>query len=447
MIKINCLLAAFLISIFSVNAQKNWTLKECIEYAVENNIDIKKQIIAKENQEIQLNTAKMSRLPNLNAGVGQNFGFGRSADRDGVTKDNSSSSSSFNLSTGVPIFTGFRIPNEIKYQKFELAAAIEDLNKAKEDLSLNITSYFLQTMLYKELLVIAQEQVKLSKEQVKQTEALVNAGKSALSELADMQSQLAKDELSLTESSNNVKISLLTLSQLLNLDSESGFDIEMPDLNQLYLSNINDLESPMAVFEKSVENRSSIKSAQFKLNGSQHSLKIARAGYYPTLNMNAGYSNNYFYNYNLEEGYKNSSFSNQIKNNGSEYIGLSLSIPLFNRFSTRNQVRQTQLNIENMKLSLLNAKQNLYKEIQQAYTSAVASGDKYKSAQKAVAAAKIAFGYESEKFANGRSTPFDLDNVQTRYNRALSEEAQAKYDYVFRVKILDFYNGKPLFNE
>jgi Outer membrane protein len=445
MVKFYCISAILAFSLCSVQAQKKWTLKECIEYAIDNNIDVKKRIIAKQNQEIQLNTAKMSRLPNLNAGVGENFGFGRSVDRDGVTRDNSSSNSSFSISTGVPVFTGFRIPNEIKYQKFELAAAIEDLNKAKEDLSLNITSYFLQTMLYKELLAISERQVQLSKEQVRQSEALVDAGKSALSELADMKSQLAKDELTLTESRNNVTISLLTLSQLLNLDSENGFDIEYPDLETLTMSDPNDLESPMAVFEKSVETRPSIKSAQLRLTGSQYSLNIAKAGYYPTINMNAGYSNNYFYNYNLESGYKNTSFSNQLKNNGSEYVGISLSIPLFNRFSTRNQVRQTRLNIENMRLSLTNAKQNLYKEIQQAYTSAVAAGDKYLSAQKAVEAAKIAFDYESEKFKNGRSTPFDLDNVQTRYNRTLSEEAQAKFDYVFRMKILDFYNDQPLY--
>ena len=249
----------YLISIFIICgisnsfAQKSWSLKECIDYAIDNNIDIQKYMLEKESREINLNSAQMSRLPNVNAGVGENFGFGRSADRDGVTRDNSSSNTSFSISTGVPVFTGFRIPNEIALQKFELAAAIEDLSKAKEDLSLNITSYFLQTLLYKELLLIAQDQVALSQEQVVKTDILVKAGKSPLSELADINAQLAKDQLTLTENINNVKISLLTLSQMLNLEDEHGFDIEMPDFDSLSRIAKSIIEAPATLAESFLE--------------------------------------------------------------------------------------------------------------------------------------------------------------------------------------------------
>ena len=191
--------------------------------------------------------------------------------------------------------------------------------------------------------------------------------------------------------------------------------------------------------------RPSIKAAQFRLESSLKTLKIAKSQYYPTLNFDAGYSNSYYYNYNLEEGMKNVSFSNQVKNNGSEYLGLSLSIPIFNRFSVRNQVKQSRLNIEQQKLQLENAKQVLYKEIQQAYFNAVASEDKFKSAEKSVEASQIAFQHEETKYLNGKSTVLEYNNARLRLERSLSEEAQAKYDYIFRIKILDFYNGIPLY--
>lgn len=445
--KIRYIIPFLLFGSFSLMAQEKWTLRQCIEYAIEHNIDIRSRMLECNNQEIQLNTAKMSRLPNLNAGANQYFGFGRSTSRDGTTEDNSSSNSSFNLQTSVPVFTGFRIPNEIKQKKYDLAAAIEDLNKAKEDISLNITGYYLQTLYYKELLKIAQTQVELTKQQLIQTEILVESGKNPLSDLYDTQAQLAKDELSLTEGYNNVMLALLDLSQALNLTQEADFDIEEPDISQIFLNDLKDLATPGTVYENSVGTRPSIKAARHRLESSFKTLKIAQSGYFPTLNLSAGYSNSYYYSYNLPEGYKNMSFKDQLKNNGSESIGLSLSIPIFNRFATRNQVRQTRLSIESQKLQLELAKQNLYKEIQQAYYNASASEDKFKSAAKAVEAARIAFEYEDTKYKNGRSTPLELNNAQVRLERSLSEEAQAKYDYVFRSKILDFYNGKPLYFE
>ncbi|MEG1617830.1 MAG: TolC family protein [Bacteroidales bacterium] len=441
------LIPLLLLSAMSALGQEKWTLRQCIEYAIENNIDIRSRMIEKENQEIQLNTAKMSRLPNLNAGASEHFGFGRSTTREGTTEDNTSSSTSFNLQTSLPVFTGFRIPNEIKAKKFDLAAAIEDLNKAKEDLSLNITGFYLQSLFAKELLTISIEQVRLSKEQLVQTEQLVKNGKSPISQLYETQAQLAKDELTLTESENNVMLALLDLSQVLNLPNEKDFDIETPDIAAILVQDMKELLNPMEVYDYSVSNRPGIKAAQYRLESSLKNLNIAKSNYYPSLSLSAGYSNSYYYSYNLPEGMKNLSFRDQLKNNGSESLGLSLSIPIFNRFATRNQVKQARLSIDAQKLQLLNAKQNLFKEIQQAYFNASASESKFKSAAKAVEASRIAYEHEELKYRNGRSTTLELNNAQVRLERSLAEEAQAKYDYVFRSKILDFYNGKPLYFE
>ncbi len=436
-----------LLSAFSVNAQKVWTLKDCIDYATENNIDIKSKVLELKNAKIELNTSRMSRLPNLNANANENLGFGRSTSRDGRTVDNTSSSTNLGVYTSIPVFTGFQIPNQIRQKKFNVSAAIEDLNKAKEDLALNITGFYLQTLLYKELFVIAQEQIELDKKQIEQTEILVKSGKKPISELFEAKATLANNEVTLTENKNNVMLSLLNLSQLLNYSDAENFDIESPDISAIFLKDLNDLESANKVYSHSISLRPSIKAAQFRLKSSVKGLHIAKAQYYPTLNFEAGYNNGYYYNFNLEEGVKNIAFSDQIKNNGSEYLGVSLSIPIFNRFTVRNQVRQSRLNIEQQKLQLDNAHQILYKEIQQAYFNAVASEDKFKSAEKSVEASQIAFTHEETKYLSGKSTVLEYNNARLRLERSLSEEAQAKYDYIFRIKILDFYNGIPLYDK
>ena len=398
--------------VFTLQAQTPWTLKQCIDYAIEHNIDIKQKILEKENREIELNTAKMSRLPDLSAGMGESFGFGRSTGRDGTMKDNTSSQTYVSVETSIPVFTGFRIPNQVAAKKFDLAASLEELNKAQEDLALSITGYYLQTLFYKELLKISQQQVVLTRQQLEQTVLLVNAGKTAISEQYETEAQLAKDELSLTT---------------------------------LYLDDQRAIINPLDIYAFSVEHRPGIKAAGYYVESSKRNLKIAQSAYYPTLNFGAGYSNNYFYNYNLPSGEKNPSLSYQLRNNGSESLRLSLSIPIFNRFSTRNQVKQARLNIQSQQLSLEKAKQNLFKEIQQAYYNAVAAREKFKSAEKAVKASQMAFEFEDTKYQNGRSSALELSNARIRLEKSLAEEAQAKFDFVFRSKILDFYQGKPLY--
>lgn len=441
----NLLLLGLVSSVLSAQAQDQWSLKKCIDYAIENNIDIKQRMLNTENKEIELHTAKMSRLPDLNASIGESFGFGRSASRDGTTEDNTSSQSYLSIETSVPVFTGFRIPNQVAAKKFDLAASLEELNKAKDDVSLSITGFYLQTLFYKELLIISQQQVVLTKQQLEQTRLLVEAGKSPVSELYESEAQLAKDELSLTESLNNVNLALLDLSQALNLPVDKGFDIESPDTENMYFDENQTLLNPLDVYAFSVEHRPAIKAAQYSLESSKKQLKVSQSYFYPTLSFGAGYSNNYFYNYNLPEGQKNTSFGSQLRNNGSESVRLSLSIPIFNRFSTRNQVKQARLSIQSQQLVLEQAKQNLFKEIQQAFYNAVASQDKYRSAEKAVKASRMAFEFEETKYKNGRSSALELSNARLRLEKSLAEEAQAKYDYVFRSKILNFYQGKPLY--
>lgn len=437
--------ASFLICMSAgAQAPKQWTLEECIRYAIEHNIDLKQIQQEQQSREVDLNTSKYSWLPDLNAGVNQNLGFGRSQSKDAVIVDRNSANTSASIQLNMPIFDGLKIPNDIAARKLDLKAAVETLNKAKEDLSINVASYFVKVLFNKEMLKIAELQVALSNEQVVKTDALVKAGKVPLSQLYDIKAQLAKDEVTLTEAKNDVKLSMLDLTQSLELERDGeNFDVLVPETEDAVGSYMSSIIPPDQVFDHAITYKSQIKEQEFLLESQKKALKIAQAGYYPKLNFNAGYSNGY-YHYFGEGDYTNMSFGNQLKNNGQKSLGLSLSIPIFNRFQVRNSVRTARIAISNRELVMENTKKTLYKEIQQAYYNATAAQDKYISSDKSVEANKLAFSYAEERYNAGKSTVFEFSEAKTKYTQSLSEQTQSKYNFIFSAKILDFYNGIPI---
>ncbi|OAV72727.1 Outer membrane protein tolC precursor [Bacteroidales bacterium Barb6] len=420
-----------------------WTLEECIRYAIEHNITLKQGEQTEEARRTDLNTSRHSWLPDLNAGVSQNFDFGRSPSKTGVIVDQNSANSSFSLQLNMPLFDGFRTANDIAARRLDLLAATENLNKAKEDLAVGVASYYLQVLYNKELLGIAELQASLTAEQVKKTEALVQAGKVPLSQLYDMKAQLARDEVSLVEARNNVSLALLDLAQSLELERSGDFDIPVPvvpDVVEAYMASI---VPPDHIYDQAVTFKPQIKEQEYLLQSQQKTLKIAQSGYYPKLNLNASYSNGY-YSYSGENAASNTPFGDQLRQNERKTIGLSLSIPIFNRFQVRNSVRSARINIRNRELMMENTKKALYKEIQQAYYSATASQESYIASGKSVAAGKEAFTYAEERYGNGKSTVFEYGEAKTKYARSLAEQTQAKYNFIFRAKILDFYKGMPI---
>lgn len=423
---------------------KQWSLEECIRYAIEHNIDLKQRQQEQASREVELNTSKFSWLPDLNANVGQNFDFGRSPSKTGVIVDQNSANTSASISLSMPIFDGMRIPNDIAARRLDLKAAVETLNKAKEDLAINIASYYLQVLYNKEVQRIAELQVALSSEQVTKTEALVKNGKVPLSQLYDMKAQLAKDEVSLTEANNNVKLALLDLTQSLELERDGeNFDIIVPETGDAVEENMSSILPPDNIYDHAVSFKPQIKEQEYLLESQKKMLKVAQASYYPKLNFGASYSNGY-YHYSGDGDYDNIAFGDQLKNNGRKTVGFSLSIPLFNRFQVRNSVRSARINIRNRELMMENTKKALYKEIQQAYYNATASQEKYIASDKSVIASKEAFSYAEDRYAAGKSTVFEYSEAKTKYAQSLSEQAQAKYNFIFRAKILDFYNGTPI---
>ena len=428
----------------AVPAEKAWSLEECIRYAIDNNIDLKQKAEEQAARKVDLNTSKFSWLPDLNGNIGQNFDFGRSPSKDGVIVDQNSANTSASVSLSMPIFDGLKIPNDIAARKFDLMASIESLNKAKEDLSINIASYFLNVLYNKEVLKIAEMQVELSADQVNKTEALVNAGKVPLSQLYEIKAQLANDEVTLVESRNSVNLSLLDLAQCLELERYGeSFDVFIPELKDVVEDYMSSILPPDVVYQHAVSFKPQIKEQEYMLESQKKMLKVAQAGYYPKLNFGASYSNGY-YHYSGEGSFDNVSFGDQMKNNGRKTVGFSLSIPLFNRFQVRNSVRSARISINNRELMMENAKKVLYKEIQQAYYNATAAQEKYTASGKSVIASEEAFSYAEDRYESGKSTVFDFNEAKTKYTRSLAEQAQAKYNFIFRTKILDFYNGIPI---
>lgn len=425
-------------------AQSKWTLRQCIEYAMKNNIQIKQKIIDNQTAETQLSTAKLSRLPDLNASFNQNFNFGRSASRTGVIEDQNSSNTGMNISSTIPLFTGFRISNQIESYKWSVKAALSDLNKVKEDVALNITSAYLQVIFNRELGKVAIEQSKLSNEQVERTSSLVAAGKLPESELYESQATKAKDESEVTRLNSQLQLSLLDLAQLIELEKVEGFDIEAPQADSMLISEMGNISDVENTFNTAVLNRPALKAAEYRMEEGKRNISLAKSDYYPTLTFGANYSNGYYYSYNLPAGVYNPDFNSQVKNNGQSAVGLTLNIPIFNRFATRNRVKMAVMESEIRKINYENARKSLLKDIQQAYYNAIAARDKYRSAQKSVEASEMAYSFAKNKFEAGKATSYEFNETTNRRVKSLSEQVQAKYEFIFRCKILDFYNGKLL---
>jgi outer membrane protein len=419
--------------------QSVWSLERCIEHALSHNLQIKMERINAEVREIDLHTSRNSWLPNLNASVGQSFNFGRGQDpRTNEWINNSNYGTSLGVSTGMPLFTGFRVVNEIKRNEYNVQAAQQSLKKAQEDIAVAVAQAFLNVLLYKEIGKIHTETMNFSFENVKKTEIMVNSGSVPLSQLYEIKSQYASDEARVISAENDITLGLLSLSQLLELTYVSAFDVETPQIDEelLALQNIPNVER---IYNTALGIKPQILAAEFNLEGSKAALKMAESGHYPQLSLNAGISDGYTY----RSGSENTAFFEQLKGVG-EYVGLSLSIPIFNRFATQNSIKQARLGIVQQQLTLDNAHKTLYKEIQQAYHNALAAQKSYYAAQKSVAAARESFRYAQSRYQTGKSSVYEFSESKTTLTRSLSEEVQAKYNYVFAIKILDFYAGVPI---
>lgn len=421
----------------NVQAQdKKWNLKQCIDYAVRHNIEVRQSLNGIEKLRIERSSLKNSFLPDLNAGASQKFTFGRSLNQENMYEDSNIQNSSFSLATEISLFDGFKKGASISRNKFDVLAAEANRELIENNLSLKVTGCYFQILLNKEIYRIAQEQIRLTEEQAERTQLLIENGKVPQSQLYDVKAQLADEELTATEAHNSLRLSFLELIQLMELQGYDNFDIDSLD------EEMTEMKSPdsESIYASALNCMPQIKQAYYSLQSSLKNIKIAKSGYYPTLSMGAGISTGYYYS----GGAINRSFNLQFKNNMQKSIYFTLSIPIFDRFSTRNQIRTAGLEVDNARLSLENEKKSLFKEIEKAYLDAMAAFEKYESTTKAVAANQEAHRYALEKYDAGKSAVYEYSEIKMKLADALSRQSQAKYTYLLKERILAFYSCHSL---
>ena len=444
-----------LVIAFSLSAQdKNWTLQECVDYALNNNISIKQQELSTELIKEDIVVAEGNFYPSLDATVSQRYNFGSYIDNDGSRVSRDSRSNAVNIGTGVTLYNGKRNKNLLIQAEKNLEAAGFDLEENKNNIMLFVVNSFLNVLLNKENLKIADDQVAISISQVEKAKGLVDAGSEPRSILLEAEATLANNEQQVTSAQNAIDLSLLSLAQLLQL-SHKGFDVDDVDVSINSASLIyNDTDD---IFNKAVNSLPEIKSAEIDVENSKLSVEISKAGYYPSLSFSGGLGTSYQHN----QGQKDvrpmidpndpniiifvpNGFGQQYKDNLGFNFGFSLNIPIFNKFQTKSSVTRAEINVKRSSLQLLDEKIKLRESIERAYADAKASLNEFLSAEKSLNAQEEAFKNAQESFNLGAMTSFDFDQVRGRLVNAQSSMVNAKYNFVFRSKLLEYYYGIPI---
>jgi len=450
-------------------AQTGWDLQQCIKYALDHNLSLKQSALSNEiskNNKIQ---SEAQLLPTLNMGASNTYNFGKTIDRFTNTFATTQVlSQNFYLTSGVVLWSGLSQVNTIKANEYNYLSGVENLKQQQNDLSLSVANAYIGVIFADELTKISTNQFEVTKEQLERTQKLVNAGAAAKSVEYDIKAQLANEQLNVTVAENNYQIALLNLRQLMNLDSVTNFSIVRPDISvqegQLLDNNIQ------STYELGLKTQPSIKRGEYSILSAEKSLAAARGRISPTLMFNAtlgtgtsglakdilGYNVNGYraigltsrgdtvYEPDVQPVTRKTPLDEQFKNNVNKSFGFTLSVPLFNGLQTHTAIKNAKLNALNAKYALDLNKQNLYKNIAQAYVNAKASLNKYNASKLSVEAANESFKYAQQKFNAGVISAFDFSTSKNRLFAAESNLLQAKYDYVFKLKVLDYYQGKPL---
>jgi outer membrane protein len=436
------LLVAFCTSIATFS-QKQWTLKEAVDQALSKNISIQQNklslALAKSNVEI----AKGNFLPNLNGASSGNFNVGLSPDQNGILTNTNNFNGSLNLSSGGVIFNGYRNINTYKQAQLGVESSLYDLKKIENDISLRVVNTYLNVLFAKENLEVASVQAAISKKQIEAAKARFDAGLTAKGDLLNFRSTAANDLQSVILQENALDLALLNMAQLLQEPAENfdvaPIEVETPSANLFY-------DNSSTVFKKSLNNMPEIVSAKLDIENADFNVALAKGAFLPSLSYNLGAGTSYFHQFNnLFPGQSNSSFGTQFVDRFQYGAGVSLNIPIFNRFQTKNRVAQSLINKEisetRLDIQILQLKQT----IEQAFLDVKSSLKAYEAAKISLEAQKEAFKNAQERFNYGAMTLFDFDLVRTRLVNAEGAMIRSKYDYVFKTKVLQFYSGELVF--
>nr|WP_294928160.1 TolC family protein [uncultured Flavobacterium sp.] len=473
--KYNSFVFALLFS-FGLSAQgqtKLWTLEECVRYALDNNITIKLSELDVKNAAIDKRAALGSYLPSVNGNASHSWNIGLNQDvTTGVLRNQTTQYSSVGLNAGVDIYKGLQNQNSYRRAKLSIVASQYQLLKMQEDISLNVADAFLQILSFKEDLKVKKEQLAIDEKRFKRSEEMVNAGTIPRGDLFDLKATLATDQQAIIVAENNVLISKLSLAQLLQLKEFADFDV-IDDTNVKDENNIM-AQSPIEIYNKAKEIRTELKLAQTNLEIAEKNVAIAKGAYQPTLSA--------FYNFNTRASYSdlitgsipNTSnptsqigfvegtnqavlqnnflpvlgnadpVFNQFNDNKGHSFGFQLSVPIFNGFSVKNNVERNKVSLEKSKIDLEQKSLDLQRNVYTAFTDAKGALNAYESSTVTLEARQQSYNYAKEKYDVGLMNSFDFTQAQTLLTNAQSDVIRTKYDYMFKIKILEFYFGIPI---
>lgn len=426
-----CILTAMLAGVAAtVSSAEVWTLDSCINYAVEHNINVRSRLLQQRSAELEITEAKDAFLPQVSAGASQNFSFGRGLTAENTYANRNTQQTGFSADLSLPLFQGMSRVRRLDYAKSNLRTMVEQTEAAKDDITLNVISQYLQVLYYGEMYDVACHQLDLSNVEMEHRQILFENGKIPELDLTQARSQVAQDELSKVNAANNRVLALVDLAQLLQLDDVEGFDI----------APLSDGDMPLlsaeTVYENALVNNHAMRAARLGVEAARKNITLAKSGYLPTLSFSAGLSTGYY----RLAGENNSPFHRQMSTNFTKGLGISLRIPLFDGFSTRNSVRRARIQELNSRLQLDDARQNLYRSIQQAYYQALAADKRRVAAGVALDATREALEAMTEKYNFGRANATEFEEAKTNYIKAASESVQARYEAMLRMRILEFYN-------
>lgn len=471
--KKNVFLLVFIFVTISVSAQESWTLERCINHALENNIQIKNQDLNTQVYENQLNQSKLAILPSFNAGANENFTFGRNVDpyTNQFSTDNFSSSN-FQISSSITLFSGLQKYNTIKKAEIDQQAGLVLLEETKNNIMLAVASAYLNVLYAMDLVDISVQQLEITDLQLDRTKKLVISGSLPLQNQYELEAQFANEELNIVNYQNQLDMSILSLAQLIEITDVEDFLITKPDISKITTE--SGLLTTDQIYSEALQKMPQIEFAELNYLSAEKNLAIIKSNFYPRLSMSASYGSGYssasklvdgitmgtpylsgfatddlgnildVYQYNYDYTYANKAFSDQITDNASTALSFSLNIPIFNGLQTRTSVNNSVIYLEQSKLQVDQAKKDLFKEIQQAWSDAQSSLKKYTATEKTLVSMQLSFDYTQKRYDQGLLNTTEYNIAKNNLAKTQTELIRAKYDYIFKLKILDFYRGLPI---
>lgn len=427
----------FGLSIISLSAQRKWTLQECVQYAVQNNLQVKANEYNATIQSKSLDIAKREKLPSVSASWNHNANFGQQILGNAIQR-NDTYNNSLNVGANVLLYNNGRLEKSIRKTEFDLQASQYDTETIKNNISLQIVQEYLSVLLNKEIVKINQSALENAKKQFQRAEITTKVGTTPQTTLAEAKAALAREKQNLKSAEVNVQRSLFNMAQLLLLPDYKAFDIE-----DLYTSEEVTQSAFLVdeVLEKAYQNQPQIKAAESRINSAAAQTEISKTAFYPTISATAGVGTVYLNN--LNHG-GDISLAKQYKDNFGQQVGVSANVPIFNKGITKLQVEQSQLNEQIAKNTLLQQQQEVKQNVQKAQFDSESNFEIYQAAIEAEKSSQLALDFAEKSYTAGRSSIYDLNVARNNYANAQGNSAQSKYNYLFSLKLLQFYSGIPL---